>query len=130
MANTGNIYTLSETVVDSEGKKHKIFPCPILYIGEVSQYIASINPEFIFASFLVPSLESDGETIKRDETTGKIIYGEQEIEELLSVIEIATRFKETKEQIKQWLDIGVAQQIVEILVGMSQLKKKTAQLTK
>ena len=128
MANATNVYTLSETVVDSENHKHKIFPVQISYIGEVAQFLASVNTDFIFGSFLVPDLDEDG-AISRDEKTGKIIYGTSMIDDLVHIVEIGLRFKETQSEIRQWLDICLAQEIIEILIGLSQVKKKTEQMT-
>ena len=128
MANATNVYTLSETVVDSENHKHKVFPVPILYLSEVAQFLASVNTDFIFGSFLVPDIDEDG-TISRDETTGKIIYGTSMIDDLIHIVEIALRFHETPESIRSWLDICLAQEIIEILIGLSQVKKKTEQVT-
>ena len=129
MANTTNVYTLSEIVVDSEGKKHKVYPCPIAYIQEVAQFLANINTEFIFSSFLTPDLDEFGSII-RDDNTGKIIYGKSMVDDLVHIVEISLRFKEKPEDIKQWLDIGVAQEIVEVLIGISQVKKKMEQQMK
>jgi len=122
MTEPKNVYTLSHTVVDAEGKKHKVYPTPILYIQEVAQFLAQVNPDFIFGSFMIADTDEMGIPERTEE--GNIIYGKILTEELLSVIEIALRFKETKEQIKQWLDIALAQEIIEVLVGISQVKKK------
>jgi len=118
-----NVYTLCESIIDVDGKKHKIYPCPLIDIPEVAAYVAKVNPDFIFASFLLPDLDDEG-AVKRDDETGKIIYGRSAVDELVSVVEIALRHKETPEQIMQWMDIGLGQQIVETLIGMSQIKKK------
>lgn len=122
MSEHKNVYTLSQIVVDAEGRKHKVYPTPILYIQEVAQFLAQLNPDFIFASFMIAELDETGVIERNDD--GKIVYGRTFTEELLSVIEIALRFKETKEQIREWLDIGLAQEIVEVLIGLSQVKKK------
>jgi uncharacterized protein YacL (UPF0231 family) len=55
---------------------------------------------------------------------GKLIYGKSFTGELLDTVEIALRFKEEREVIAEWLDLGVAQEIVNILIGLSQVKKK------
>lgn len=123
MANATNVYTLSETVVDSEGKKHKVFPVQISYLGEVAQFLANVNTDFIFASFMIPDTDNEG-CIIRDNETGKIIYGTSMIDDLVHIVEIAVRFRETAEDIRQWLDICLAQEIIEILIGLSQVKKK------
>lgn len=121
MANE-NVYTQLEIIVDSNGKKHKVYPCPILHLQEVSQFLAKINPEFIFSSFMIAETDEMGILKRTDD--GKIIYGETMIEDLLDIVEIALRHKEKREDIKKWLDIGVAQEIVEVLIGLSQVKKK------
>ena len=119
-----NVYTLMEKITDANGKTHKIYPCPILELEEVAQFLAKVNPDFIFGSFMVAESDADG-CLERDDN-GKLIYGRTMREELLDVIEIALRHKEKREDIAKWLDIGISQQIIECLIGMSQVKKKTA----
>lgn len=123
MANN-NIYTLCEVIYDRRGKKHKIYPCPILHLDTVTKFLAKTNYDFIFANFLVSDMDETN-TVMRDEVTGEYIRGHKFLDELLDVVEIALDFKESREDITQWLDISMAKEIVETLIGMSQLKKKT-----
>jgi hypothetical protein len=118
-----NKYIHSETIIDAKGKKHKVYPTPILYIQDVARFLAKINPDFVFGSFMIPDIDEEG-ILKRTEN-GDLIYGEELLENLLDVVEIAVRHKEKREDIKQWLDIGLAKEIVETLIGLSQVKKKT-----
>jgi hypothetical protein len=117
-----NKYIHSEIVVDSEGKKHKVYPTQLKYIPEVAEFISKVNPDFIFSNFMVAKTDEFGVLERTDD--GKLIYGKSFTEELLDIVEIALRHKEKREDIAEWIDICVAQEIVEILIGMSQLKKK------
>ena len=43
---------------------------------------------------------------------------------LYEVIELALNYKETKEQILEWLDFKLIEEIITIFLGLSQFKKK------
>ncbi|WP_371380742.1 hypothetical protein [Sporomusa aerivorans] len=120
-----NKYTHSVLIYDADNKKHKVYPVPLLYIQEVAQFLSKINPDFLFSNFMIAETDEYG-TLERAED-GKLIYGITFTEELLEIVEIALRFKESKEDIRKWLDIGVTQEIVQVLIGLSQVKKKTEQ---
>lgn len=129
MANATNVYTLREKIIDSNGKAHYVYPCPIMDIQTVAQFLANVNTDFIFGSFLIPDTD-EFNAIVRDEKTGKILYGKAMVEDLISIVEIALRHKESREEIQNWLDICLAQEIIETLIGISQVKKKMEQVKK
>ena len=128
MANATNVYVLREKIIDSDGKAHYIYPCPIMDIQTVAQFLASVNTDFIFSSFMVPDTDEFGSIVRSDET-GKILYGKSMVEDLISIVDIALRHKESIDDIRSWLDICLAQEIIEILIGLSQVKKKMEQVT-
>lgn len=117
-----NKYTHSVTVYDADNKKHKVFPVPLLYIQEVAEFLSKVNPDFIFSNFMVPEIDNEGTVERTDD--GKLIYGRTFMEELLDTVEIALRHKEKREDIRKWLDVSLAQEIVQILIGLSQVKKQ------
>ena len=123
-----NVYTLCEKIKDFNGKTHTVYPCPIRNIEEVSSFLAKVNPDFIFSAFMIAETDDEGVIIRDDD--GSMVYGRSAVNELLDVVEIALRHKETREQIEEWLDICLAQEIIEALIGMSQVKKKEAALKK
>ncbi len=129
MSEVKNVYTLCETVVDIEGNKHKVYPTPWGYIQEVAQVLSKVNMDLPFTSFMNADMEiEDGVPVVKRLDNGCISYGEEMKDEILSVIEIGLRFKETKDEIKKWLDTGLAQQIIEIMIGISQVKKQKEQM--
>ena len=117
-----NLYTMYEYVYDYEGKKHKVYPCPIKYVDEVINILSKTNLDYIFFNFMKPAEEPDGTVIRDDE--GRIVYSDIPKDELFTLIEVALRFEETREEIAEWLDLGLAEEIVEELIYMGQLKKK------
>lgn len=120
-----NKYAHSVIIHDANNKKHKIYPVPLLYIQEVAQFLSKVNPDFIFGNFMIAETDEHG-VLERTED-GKLIYGKTFMEELLDVVEIALRHKEQREDIRNWLDLGLAQEITQVLIGLSQVKKKTEQ---
>lgn len=129
MSEVKNVYTLCETVVDYDGNKHKVYPTPWGYVQDVAQLMAKLNIDFPFVSFLSADVDiEDGLPIVKRLDNGSISYGQEVKDEIVSVIEIGLRFKETKQEIEQWLDTGLAQQILEIMVGISQIKKQKEQM--
>lgn len=117
-----NKYIHAELVIDSNNKKHKVYPTQLKYIQEVAQFLSKVNPDFIFGNFMVAETDEFGVLERTDD--GKLIYGKSFMEELLDTMEIALRHKEKREDILEWLDLGVAQEIVNILIGLSQVSKK------
>lgn len=43
---------------------------------------------------------------------------------IYEIIELALNYKETKEQILEWLDFKLIEEIIQIFLGLSQFKKK------
>lgn len=127
-----NVYTNAVIVLDAEGKKHRVYPAPILKVSEVAAFVATVNVDFLFSMFLVPDVDVDG-SILRDDESGKVVYGKAAMEEALDIVEIALRWKESREDISKWLDVCTLQQILLALIGLSQIeetKKKVELVTK
>ena len=118
-----NLYAQSEIIYDYNGKKHRVYPCPIKHLNEVTSYLSTVNVDFPFGSFMVPEYDQEG-AVLRNEANGRLVYGITACNELLDVMEIAVRFEETREEIEEWLDVALAQEIIETLIGFSQVKKK------
>lgn len=119
-----NVYTLCEKIKDFNGRTHVVYPCPIRNIEDVSSFLAKVNPDYVFGAFMIAETDNEGVVIRNDD--GKLIYGRTAVNELLDIVEIALRHKETREQIKEWLDVCLAQEIIEAFIGLSQVKKKKA----
>lgn len=47
---------------------------------------------------------------------------------IYEIIELALNYKETKEQILEWLDFKLIEEIIQIFLGLSQFKKKQCKL--
>ena len=120
-----NKYIHAELIIDSNGKKHRVYPTQLKYIQEVAEFLSKVNPDFIFSNFMIAETDEFGTLERTDE--GKLIYGKSFTEELLDMVEIALRHKEKREDILDWLDLGVAQEIISALIGISQVSKKKTQ---
>ena len=69
--------------------------------------------------------EDNGEP-KQNEN-GQVMYMYQNdsfMNGIYEVIELALNYKETKEQILEWLDFKLIEEIITIFLGLSQFKKK------
>lgn len=120
-----NKYGHSVIIVDSNNKKHKIYPVQLRYIQDVAEFLSKVNPDFIFGNFMIAETDEFG-TLERTED-GKLIFGKTFTEELLDITEIALRHKEKREDIAEWLDLGLAQEVIHVLIGLSQYKKKVTE---
>ena len=69
--------------------------------------------------------EDNGEP-KQNEN-GQVMYMYQNdsfMNGIYEVIELALNYKETREQILEWLDFKLIEEIITIFLGLSQFKKK------
>ena len=116
-----NTISLYETVIDRYNKKHKVFSVRFKDMQIVTSFTEKYNPEFLTVYLLAPAVE-DGEIVK--DKNGKVDYNNGFHDDLLEIIECALDYRETREQIEEWLDMNIARQIIELFLGMSQFKKK------
>ncbi len=116
-----NTISMYETVVDRNNKKHKVFSVRFKDMQIVTSFTEHYDPRFLSMYMLAPVVE-DGEVVK--DKDGKIDYNNGFHDDLLEIIECALDYRESREQIEEWLDMALAKEIIEKFLGMSQFKKK------
>lgn len=116
-----NTISMYETVVDRYNKKHKVYSVRFKDMQIVTSFTEKYNPEYLTVYLLAPTIE-DGEVVR--DKDGNISYDNGFHDELLEIIECALDYRESKEEIEEWLDMKIAKEILEIFLGMSQFKKK------
>jgi len=93
-----------------DGKRYKIPPCSLKDARRLMNLLKEINIDLIMVNFL---------------PTGDEEEDEKRINNLYEVLLIA--FKNypqiTKEYLEEYVDIGLAKKIIEILIGLNGLKK-------
>lgn len=117
-----NTISMYETVIDRNNKKHKVFSVRFKDLQIVTSFTEKYNPDFLTMYLLAPVSE-DGE-VARDKD-GNIDYNNGFKDDLLEIIECALDYRESREQIEEWLDMAIAKEIINTFLGMSQFKKKS-----
>lgn len=111
-----------EVIKDRRGKKHRIYSAMTKDAPILARFLETYNPDALFLRLIQPKLDVDG--IPERDADNNIVYDEEPVNELIEIISLALDGKETKEQINQWLDIDIANEILFRFARMSQLKKK------
>lgn len=122
-----NFISLYEVVKDRYGKKHKIYSVRFKDVQTVMQFTEKYSTEFFSVYLLTPVIDEEGNVEKNKD--GSINTDNGFYDDLLDLIQLALDYKETKEEIEEWLDMNTAQMIVETFIGLSQFKKKQAALS-
>ena len=116
-----NTISMYETVLDRNNKKHKVFSVRFKDLQIVTSFTEKYNPDFLTMYLLAPVSE-DGEVVK--DKDGNIDYNNGFKDDLLEIIECALDYRESREQIEEWLDMAIAKEIINTFLGLSQFKKK------
>lgn len=116
-----NSISMYETVIDRNNKKHKVFSVRFKDMQIVTSFTEKYNPDFLSMYLFAPVME-DGEVVKDRE--GKTDYNNGFEDDLMEIIECALDYRESREQIYEWLDMKLAKEIIDKFLGMSQFKKK------
>ena len=72
--------------------------------------------------YVLDHVSEDGEILK--DKDGNIDYNNGFKDDLLEIIECALDYRESREQIEEWLDMAIAKEIINTFLGLSQFKKK------
>lgn len=116
-----NTISMYENVIDRNNKKHKVFSVRFKDLQIVTSFTEKYNPDFLTMYLLAPVSE-DGEVVK--DKDGNIDYNNGFKDDLLEIIECALDYRESREQIEEWLDMAIAKEIINTFLGLSQFKKK------
>ena len=96
-----------------------------IVLNKLTEFTSKYNPMYLQVQMLDIWYEDNGEP-KQNEN-GQVMYMYQNdsfMNGIYEVIELALNYKETKEQILEWLDFKLIEEIITIFLGLSQFKKK------
>jgi len=110
-----------EFIIDSEDHKHYIHPMRLKHLELVTDLFAKINDEYIVLNMPSALLDDDG--IAKLNDNDEVIIDTEAYDAQSELLELA--LNDTYENIKQWLDIRMIQDILDSYRGLSGLKKKT-----
>lgn len=125
MEEKNSFFGLTEKVVDRDGKYHEIYSCKLKDLNKLTEFTSKYNPMYLQVQMLDIWYDDNGEP-KQNEN-GQVMYMYQNdsfMNGIYEVIELALNYKETKEQILEWLDFKLIEEIITIFLGLSQFKKK------
>ena len=94
-------------------------------LNKLTEFTSKYNPMYLQVQMLDIWYEDNGEP-KQNEN-GQVMYMYQNdsfMNGIYEVIELALNYKETREQILEWLDFKLIEEIITIFLGLSQFKKK------
>lgn len=122
MENEENTLSVYRTVRDRYGKKHRVYSARFKDIQTVTDFTTKYDPQSFALYAMAPVVDEDGEV--ETLADGRVNFNNGFADDVLEIVELALDYRETKEQINEWLDIELAQEIVHLLLGMSTFKKK------
>ena len=109
-------FTTYEEILCRDGKKRRVYPAKLKYKDKIRELSPKFNDMFVAENML--SINSDDN------------YTDEAWDAMLEVLVLAFDEKYTKEEIEEFIDVAQVTQVFEIFYGISNLKKKTAQMTK
>ena len=121
LENTNSI-SLYETVTDRNNKKHKIYSVRFKDMQIVTSFTSKYTPIGFIQYLMAPVLDEDGMPELLPDGTVNMNNGFED--DLMEIIECALDYRESREQIMEWLDMKLAEEIVQTFLGISQFKKK------
>lgn len=125
MEQKNSFFGLTEKVVDRDGKYHEIYSCKLKDLNKLTEFTSKYNPMYLQVQMLDIWLNEDGGA--KLDANGNVMYMYQNddfMNGIYEIIELALNYKETKEQILEWLDFKLIEEIIQIFLGLSQFKKK------
>jgi hypothetical protein len=115
-----------EYIIDEEGNKHHIYPMKIKHLELVTELFSKINDEYIVLNMPSPLTDEQGKPVLNDD--GEVIIDTTAYDAQSELLEIA--LNDDYENILEWLDIRMIQDILDSYRGLSMLKKKIAMESK
>ena len=120
--NEENVVSVYRTVKDRHGKKHKVYSARFKDIQTVTDFTTKYDPGSFALYAFAPVVDEDGELDVLPD--GRVNFDNGFADDVMEIVELALDHRETKEQINEWLDLEVAAEIVQLLLGLSAFKKK------
>ncbi|MBO6305872.1 MAG: hypothetical protein J6M55_00040 [Paludibacteraceae bacterium] len=122
MENEENTLSVYRIVRDRYGKKHKVYSARFKDIQTVTDFTTKYDPGSFALYAMAPVIDDDGEVDVLPD--GRVNFDNGFADDVMEIVELALDYRETREQINEWLDLETAAQIVELLLGLSTFKKK------
>lgn len=117
--NTLSCYSI---ITDRKGKKHRIYSARFKDLQTITDFTTKYEPGHLDMYALAPVLDDDGQLMYDDD--GNIVFDTGFQDDLFEIIGIALDHRETREEIEQWLDFVLAEEIIVMLLNLSSFKKK------
>lgn len=114
-------FTSFGIIVDRYGKEHKIYPAKLKWKDEIRRLTPKFSDNAIILNILYPARDEDGKVIIEDDM---VQYSDEAYDAMMEILMMAFDYKYTREQIEDFIDIGIAPKVFEIFYGLSGLKKK------
>lgn len=125
MEQKNSFFGLTEKVIDRDGKTHEVYSCKLKDLNKLTDFTSKYNPMYLQVQMLDIWIDDNGEP--KQDTNGQVMYMYQNdifMNGIYEIIELALNYKETREQILEWLDFKLIEEIIKIFLGLSQFKKK------
>ena len=122
MENEENSVSVYRVIRDRYGKKHKVYSARFKDIQTVTDFTTKYDPASFALYAMAPVIDEDGEVDTLPD--GRVNFDNGFADDVMEIVELALDYRETREQINEWLDLETAAQIVELLLGLSTFKKK------
>lgn len=117
-----NTLSCYQVIVDRKGKKHRVYSARFKDLQTITDFTTKYEPGHLDMYALAPVLDDNGELMF--DNNGNIIFDNGFQNDLFEIIEIALDHRETREEIEQWLDFVLAEEIITMLLSLSSFKKK------
>ena len=123
--NTDKLLGYYETIKDRTGKMHRIYSCKLKDLCKLKEFTTKYNPIYLQIQALEPWLDEEGKPkLDKDNTPLLMFQNPEFMDGIYEVVLMALDYKETKEEITEWLDFNLLIEIIQIFLGISQFKKK------
>lgn len=111
-----DVYTAFEVIEDRNGNEHFIYAAMLDWKDKIRYFMKKLDhPDILAYDILKPKVNHDG-SISRT-------YSDEGYEAILEMIYLAVNKKETKEEIRRWLDLRTARQIIDVFLDVSHYKR-------
>ena len=106
MENEENTLSVYRTVRNRYGKKHRVYSARFTDIQTVTDFTTKYDQQSFALYAMAPVVDEDGEV--ETLADGRVNFNNGFADDVLEIVELALDYRETKEQINEWLDIELA----------------------
>jgi hypothetical protein len=118
------IFEDDEEVTLRDGKKYKISPATFKQARFLMRNIVKINVDNMFLNFIPIIKDNDQGEVDLKTSPDEMLIENENIDILMEIMEIAFRKHNlSKDEIEEFVDLNIAREVINILIGLSGLKK-------